>query len=81
MTGMAMLRRARKPRSPAPELAGPADPLHALDQLGGDAQRDHDRHPELVEGPGQGTAAPASDWPGRWPPRGSTAGLPRRRPS
>ena len=38
---------------PTPELAGPADPLDALHQLGRHAQRHHHRHPELVEGAGQ----------------------------
>ena len=59
MTGMAMPRRAWNPLAgPAPELAGPAHPLHALDQLRGDAERDDDRHTELVEGSGQDPQGP-----------------------
>ena len=42
----------------AAELSGPADPLHAFDQLGGDTERDHHRHAELVEGAGQHPQGP-----------------------
>ncbi len=54
-----MLRKRVAPaRGAAPELAGPAHPLHALDQLRGDAEGDDDGHAELVEGAGQDPQGP-----------------------
>ena len=61
---------------PAPQLAGPAHPLHALDQLRRDAEGRRRRPHRVRRGRRAGPGGPASDWPARSPPRGSTAGCP-----